>query len=120
MSLILLWLLHAVENVKFRFLFGPCGLCRTFSNRLVPSNRSVRVEIAGKRSLTVLYILKFHNSEPNQVYHPEKLNSLMETPSISIVEKSIVDNAAVNCLLVSPNMSQLLLYNFVNRKYTGF
>ena len=47
LSLILLWLLHAVENVKFRYLFGPCGLCRTFSNRVVPSHRSVRVQIEG-------------------------------------------------------------------------
>ena len=35
------------------------------------------------------------------MYRREKLNSFMEAPSISIVEKSIVDNAAVNCLLVS-------------------
>ena len=40
------------------------------------------------------------------MYKTEKLNSLIETPSISIVEKSLVDNAAVNCLLVSPNMRQ--------------
>ena len=41
------------------------------------------------------------------MYGTEKLNSLMEGPAISIVEKSIEDNAAVNCLLVSPNMRQV-------------
>ena len=46
------------------------------------------------------------NLEPENVYQAAKSNSLIETPSISIVEKSLVDNAAVNCLLVSPNMRQ--------------
>ena len=47
------------------------------------------------------------SSDQNHSYEQEKFNSLVEAPSVSVVEKSLVDHAAVNCLLVSPNMRKV-------------